>query len=205
MSGVRSLGLLLVLASGCTLVRPSTTHAPGEEIRVTASPESESDPRWSPDGKYLAFLASRGDEVQHDQQHPAVIDHPAELVDDAQPLAGRSEAGTDARAGRDDEPGESAQRGLARRCRIGGPGVLDAGVAVSRPMGLQAADEEVHLLGHAKALAANLDEIAGFDQRLHVPLEGGPILARHLEQLQQFPDAGRVVHAVAHQRKDLVP
>ena len=35
-----------------------------EEIRVTSSPESESDPRFSPDGKYLAFLSSRGDEEE---------------------------------------------------------------------------------------------------------------------------------------------
>src|SRR5438309_259574 len=28
-------------------------------IRVTSSPESESSPRWSPDGRYLAFLSGR--------------------------------------------------------------------------------------------------------------------------------------------------
>jgi dipeptidyl aminopeptidase/acylaminoacyl peptidase len=33
-----------------------------EEIRLTASPESESRPRWSPDGKSLGFIATRGDE-----------------------------------------------------------------------------------------------------------------------------------------------
>ncbi|HWK11271.1 MAG TPA: hypothetical protein VNR64_14520, partial [Vicinamibacterales bacterium] len=30
-----------------------------QQIQVTSSPESESSPRWSPDGKYLAFLSSR--------------------------------------------------------------------------------------------------------------------------------------------------
>ena len=30
-----------------------------QQIHVTSSPESESSPRWSPDGKYLAFLSSR--------------------------------------------------------------------------------------------------------------------------------------------------
>lgn len=30
-----------------------------ESIRMAASPESESTPRWSPDGKYLTFLSSR--------------------------------------------------------------------------------------------------------------------------------------------------
>jgi len=30
-----------------------------EQLRVTSSPESESSPKWSPDGRYLAFLSSR--------------------------------------------------------------------------------------------------------------------------------------------------
>ena len=36
-----------------------------QQIRLTATPESgESMPRWSPDGRYLAFLTSRGDEEE---------------------------------------------------------------------------------------------------------------------------------------------
>ena len=35
------------------------------QVRLTASPESgESAPRWSPDGRYISFLASRGDEQE---------------------------------------------------------------------------------------------------------------------------------------------
>src|SRR5437762_5422845 len=30
-----------------------------ESVKLTASPEGESRPRWSPDGKYLTFLSSR--------------------------------------------------------------------------------------------------------------------------------------------------
>ena len=30
-----------------------------QQIQVTSTPESESSPRWSPDGKYLSFLSSR--------------------------------------------------------------------------------------------------------------------------------------------------
>src|SRR4249920_449648 len=30
-----------------------------ESIKLTTSPEGESHPRWSPDGKYLTFLSSR--------------------------------------------------------------------------------------------------------------------------------------------------
>ena len=33
-----------------------------DQIRVTSSPDNESQPRWSPDGKYLSFIASRGTE-----------------------------------------------------------------------------------------------------------------------------------------------
>jgi dipeptidyl aminopeptidase/acylaminoacyl peptidase len=37
----------------------------GQRIRLTATPESsESQPRWSPDGRYLAFLASRGNDEE---------------------------------------------------------------------------------------------------------------------------------------------
>ncbi len=37
----------------------------GEAIRLTSSKKSENTPRWSPDGKYLAFLSDRdGDETQ---------------------------------------------------------------------------------------------------------------------------------------------
>jgi dipeptidyl aminopeptidase/acylaminoacyl peptidase len=36
-----------------------------QRIRLTSTPESsESQPRWSPDGRYLAFLASRGDDEE---------------------------------------------------------------------------------------------------------------------------------------------
>ena len=31
-----------------------------EQLQLTSSPDNETSPRWSPDGKYLAFLASRG-------------------------------------------------------------------------------------------------------------------------------------------------
>jgi dipeptidyl aminopeptidase/acylaminoacyl peptidase len=37
----------------------------GRQVRLTATPESgEKMPRWSPDGRYLAFIASRGDEEE---------------------------------------------------------------------------------------------------------------------------------------------
>ena len=37
----------------------------GDRVRLTSLPDgSESSPRWSPDGRYLAFIASRGDEEE---------------------------------------------------------------------------------------------------------------------------------------------
>lgn len=39
----------------------------GEAVRLTYTSESESMPRWSPDGRYLAFLSDRGDEDKGNQ------------------------------------------------------------------------------------------------------------------------------------------
>ena len=38
-----------------------------ETVRLTSGRDSESTPRWSPDGRYLAFLSSRGDENEASQ------------------------------------------------------------------------------------------------------------------------------------------
>ena len=37
------------------------------DLRLTSSPESEATPRWSPDGKYLAFLSSRPGKAKGNQ------------------------------------------------------------------------------------------------------------------------------------------
>src|SRR5262249_28108464 len=70
--------------------------------------------------------------------------------------------------------------------------------AVSGRMGLQAADVQVHLLRQAEALAADLDQIAGVDERLDQSPESRALLTRHLENLQQLARAGGVVHPLAH-------
>ena len=38
-----------------------------QDLRITSSPESETSPRWSPDGKYLAFLSSRPGKAKGNQ------------------------------------------------------------------------------------------------------------------------------------------
>ena len=37
------------------------------DVRLTSSPENETTPRWSPDGKYLAFLSSRPGKAKGNQ------------------------------------------------------------------------------------------------------------------------------------------
>jgi dipeptidyl aminopeptidase/acylaminoacyl peptidase len=39
-----------------------------QNIQLTNSPEDESSPRWSPDGKYLSFLSSRSDGNKKDDE-----------------------------------------------------------------------------------------------------------------------------------------
>ena len=56
---------------------------------------------------------------------------------------------------------------------------------------LQAADVQVHLLGQTEAVPANLNEIAGGDERLDVALERRAIVARNLQNLQELAHARR--------------
>jgi hypothetical protein len=76
--------------------------------------------------------------------------------------------------------------------------------AVAGGMGLEAADEEVHLFGQAEPMASNLDEIAGGDERLDVTFERRPVVAGNFEDLQQLAHAGGMVNALPHQREDLI-
>ena len=70
-------------------------------------------------------------------------------------------------------------------------------------MGLKPADVQIHFFRQAEAMPADLNQVAGADQGFDVPLERGPIVARHLENLQQFAHAGGMVHPLAHERENL--
>ena len=94
------------------------------------------------------------------------------------------------------------RRCRCRRRRLERP--LRRDEAVAGRVGLQPADDEVHLFGQAEALPADLNEIAGRDERLDVPLERRPLVLRHLEELQQLAHGGGMVHPLAHQREDLI-
>ena len=90
----------------------------------------------------------------------------------------------------------------------------DVAGVVKRPLGrdeaiaagvrLQTADVQIHLLGQAEAMAADADEIAGRDERVDVPLERRPLLARHAEELENLSDAGGMMDPLTHQREHLI-
>ena len=76
--------------------------------------------------------------------------------------------------------------------------------AVAGRVRLQPADIEVHLLGQPEAVPANLNQIAGGDERFDVAFEGRPLLAGNFENLQELAHAGRVMHPLAHDVEHLV-
>ena len=56
------------------------------------------------------------------------------------------------------------------------------------------ADDEVHLLGQAEAVAANLQQLAGVTERLQLALEGGALLARHAQDLRELAGGGGMMN-----------
>ena len=65
--------------------------------------------------------------------------------------------------------------------------------AKSARIGGHASDDEVHPVGQAEPLAANLNELAGRDQGAQAPLERRPLLARDFQELEQLLDGGGMV------------
>ena len=71
-------------------------------------------------------------------------------------------------------------------------------------MRLQPADVEVHLLGQAEAVPADVNEVARGDERLDVPLERRPLVARHFENLEELAHAGGMMDPLPHEREHLI-
>ena len=67
---------------------------------------------------------------------------------------------------------------------------------------LQPADVQVHLFGQPEALPAELNQSPEATSDLRCRLN--PLVARDLEDLQEFPHCGGVVHALAHERENLI-
>ena len=76
--------------------------------------------------------------------------------------------------------------------------------AVAGRMCLQPAGVQIHLFREAEPVAADLNEIAGGDERFDVALERRAFVARNLEQLKKLPHAGGMVYAITHEREHLV-
>ena len=79
-------------------------------------------------------------------------------------------------------------------CLLAGLGVLGHDEAEAGRVGLQPADDEVHLLRQAEAVAADLQQLAVGDERLQLALERGALLARHAEHLRELARGGGVMH-----------
>ena len=69
---------------------------------------------------------------------------------------------------------------------------------------LELPDHQVHLLGNAKPVAANLNEHPVIDQRLELPLEVGALLAGDAQQLRELPRGGRMMNFVFDQTENVV-
>ena len=71
-------------------------------------------------------------------------------------------------------------------------------------MGFEPADDQVHPIGEAVAVAADEDERAFVDERLELALEGGALLARDFEDANQLARGGRMVDVLANLSQELV-
>jgi hypothetical protein len=71
--------------------------------------------------------------------------------------------------------------------------------AESRRMAVQLADDQIHSIGQAVAVALDLDERAVIDEMAKEALDACPIVARDLQVPQEFPRRGGVRHALPHE------
>lgn len=60
-----------------------------EHLQVTSSPESESSPKWSPDGRYLAFLSGRTGTAKNKGSQVWILDRRGGEAQEATDLKGR--------------------------------------------------------------------------------------------------------------------
>src|SRR5688572_12332649 len=67
----------------------------------------------------------------------------------------------------------------------------------------QLADDQIHLVGHAEAIAANLEKFAGGDERLELPLERCPLLAGNAKNLCELSGGCGMVNFVANELKQV--
>jgi hypothetical protein len=71
-------------------------------------------------------------------------------------------------------------------------------------MGLKAADVEVHLFGQPEPITSDLNEVAGGDERLDVPLERRAVVLGHFEYLEQLAHARGMMNPLSHEREHVI-
>ena len=72
-------------------------------------------------------------------------------------------------------------------------------------MAVELADDQVHAIGQAVAIALDLNQRPVVDEDAQVALEAGPLVARNLEHAQQLARGGRMRHALPHEREVSLP
>ncbi len=98
----------------------------------------------------------------------------------------------------------------ARRRHVDVRGALTAGRAFgddeaeAAATGLQAADDEVHLVGQAVAPAAQRHQGAARHEKIELAAERHALVARHVEYLHQLAHRRGVMHVLANELKNLV-
>src|SRR5688500_12467587 len=82
-------------------------------------------------------------------------------------------------------------------------GVLGHDESETRRIGLQLADDQIHLVGNPVAVAPNLQQLAAGGERLELAPERVAFFARHAKQLRQFARGGGVMDAVADEFEEI--
>ena len=83
-------------------------------------------------------------------------------------------------------------------------GVLGHHESKTTGIGLQATDDEIHLLGQPESVAADLQEHAVADECLQLTLEAAALVARHAEELRKLACVGRMMNFVANESENVV-
>src|SRR5262245_29825077 len=83
-------------------------------------------------------------------------------------------------------------------------GVLGHHESKATGTGLQATDDQIHLLGQSESVPADLQEHAVAYECLQLTLEAAALFARHAEKLCQLARVGRVMDLVTNQSENFV-
>src|SRR5262249_6231580 len=83
-------------------------------------------------------------------------------------------------------------------------GTLGGDEAVTGGMRLQPADVQVHLLGQAEPMPANLNEVPRNHEGLHVARERRALFPWNIQRLKKLAHPGGMMDLIAHQRENLI-